>query len=152
MHHMTNQACADDLPKGMDAAGQQLAHRLLQSVEELDPNTQQRLRAAREQAVDKRRQMLALQAQVEWRQAVQGAGGHGWFQQHAPVWHFFGSIGMVIFLALGLWMIDSVQNDEFVSETAEIDKMLLTDDLPPAAYLDPGFKHFVKLSFPSTSR
>lgn len=152
MSHFTTHPHAGDLPQGMDAAGRHLAHHLLQTVDELSPNMQQRLRAAREQAVDKRRQMLALQTQTVWRQAAQGSSGHSWFDQHAPLWHFFGSVGMVLFLVMGLWMIDSVQSDEFVSETAEIDRMLLTDDLPPDAYLDPGFKHFVKLSFPSNDR
>ncbi|OIN94266.1 MAG: hypothetical protein AUJ20_01335 [Comamonadaceae bacterium CG1_02_60_18] len=151
MSHYTTQARAGDLPPGLDAAGKHVA-RLLLTADELSPNMQQRLRAAREQAVDKRRQMLALQAQVVWRHAAQGNVGQGWFEQHASIWHFFGSVGMMLVLVLGLWMIDSVQSDEFVSETAEIDKMLLTDDLPPAAYLDPGFKHFVKLSFPSNDR
>lgn len=149
MRQFTQQPRADELPDGVDAAGRILAHHLLQSPDEISPNMQQRLRAAREQAVDKRRQALALQSQVVWRQAAQGAAGHSWFEHRPPVWRFFGTIGMVLFLLVGLWMIDSVQHDEFVSETAEIDRMLLTDELPPAAYLDPGFKHFVKLSFPS---
>ncbi|MDD5029809.1 MAG: DUF3619 family protein [Rhodoferax sp.] len=142
----------DELPAALDAAGRQLASHLMQSVDELTPNTKQRLRAAREQAVDKRRQVLAAQAQTVWRQAAQGPSDHGWFEQHAPAWQFLGSIGMVFILVFGLWTIDNLESDEFVSETAEIDKLLLTDDLPPAAYLDPGFKHFLKLSFPSNSR
>jgi hypothetical protein len=36
--------------------------------------------------------------------------------------------------------------DEFrANEVAEVDAALLTDDLPPTAYTDPGFVHFLKL-------
>jgi len=140
------------LSRNMEVTGQQLAQRLLQGVDKLPSDTLQRLSAAREQAVDRRRQALAEQAQLAWRQSVAGPSGHGWFEQHAPAWHLLVSVGTVLVLALGLWMIDNLQSEQFVSETAEIDKLLLTDDLPTAAYLDPGFKHFLKLSFPSNSR
>jgi len=151
MNHLPKNDFAD-LPAELDKAGWQLAQRLLKSVDELPANTQQRLSAAREQAVDRRRQMLAEQAQLAWRQSVAGPSGHGWFSQHAPAWHFLTSVATVLVLALGLWTIDNLQNEQFVSETAEIDKLLLTDDLPTDAYLDPGFKHFLKLSFPSDNR
>jgi len=139
-------------PADLETTGRQLARRLLPGVDELPPDTLRRLSAAREQAVDRRRQMLTEQAQLAWRQSVAGPSGRGWFDQHAPAWHVLASVGTVLILALGLWMIDNLQSEQFVSETAEIDKLLLTDDLPTAAYLDPGFKHFLKLSFPSNSR
>lgn len=53
-------------------------------------------------------------------------------------------------LVVGLVVIQTVQNDQRASELAEIDAALLTDDLPPAAYTDPGFAHFLK-TLPSQS-
>ena len=47
-------------------------------------------------------------------------------------------------LAGGLIVINSVQNDRRASEVAEVDAALLTDDLPPSAYADPGFAQFLK--------
>ena len=38
-----------------------------------------------------------------------------------------------------------VQYDYRANEVAEVDSALLTDDLPPHAYTDPGFLHFLKL-------
>jgi hypothetical protein len=49
-------------------------------------------------------------------------------------------------LAVGLFVIDGVQSEQRAQELAEIDAAILTDDLPPSAYADPGFAHFVKLN------
>ncbi|MBC7727039.1 MAG: DUF3619 family protein, partial [Microbacteriaceae bacterium] len=37
-----------------------------------------------------------------------------------------------------------VQNDHRASEVAEVDAAILTDDLPPSAYADPGFAQFLR--------
>jgi hypothetical protein len=49
-------------------------------------------------------------------------------------------------LVLGLIAINTIQNDDNANELAEIDAALLTDDLPPAAYTDPGFAQFLKMN------
>ena len=50
-------------------------------------------------------------------------------------------------LALGGGLDNAVVLDEYrANEIAEVDAALLTDDLPPTAYTDPGFVHFLKLS------
>jgi len=49
-------------------------------------------------------------------------------------------------LVFGLIAINVIQDDKRANELAEIDAALLTDDLPPAAYADPGFSQFLKLS------
>jgi hypothetical protein len=41
-------------------------------------------------------------------------------------------------------LIHSAQTDRRASELAEVDAALLTDDLPPSAYADPGFVQFLK--------
>ena len=50
----------------------------------------------------------------------------------------------LIALLVGLIAITMVQNDNRAREVAEIDAALLTDDLPPSAYTDPGFVQFLK--------
>jgi len=37
-----------------------------------------------------------------------------------------------------------IQNERRASEVAEVDAAILTDELPPAAYADPGFVQFLK--------
>jgi hypothetical protein len=53
-------------------------------------------------------------------------------------------------LLMGLIMIDAIQGDERAKDLAEIDAAILTDDLPPTAYADPGFAHFLKLNISRT--
>jgi hypothetical protein len=47
-------------------------------------------------------------------------------------------------LVAGLLVISVVQDDDRASELADVDSALLADDLPPAAYADPGFAQFLK--------
>ena len=46
----------------------------------------------------------------------------------------------------GLVTINLVQDDDRTAEVAELDAALLTDDLPPEAYADPGFLQYLKSS------
>ena len=39
-----------------------------------------------------------------------------------------------------------MQDERVAQEMAQIDAALLTDDLPLAAYADPGFSQFLKIS------
>jgi hypothetical protein len=41
-------------------------------------------------------------------------------------------------------LIYNFQSDRRATELAEVDAALLTDELPPAAYADPGFLQFLK--------
>jgi hypothetical protein len=49
-----------------------------------------------------------------------------------------------VVLAAGLVLIHTVQSERRANELAEVDAALLTDDLPPAAYADPGFVQFLR--------
>ena len=66
-----------------------------------------------------------------------GLGERSWFNRVA-------SVLPLLILAAGLVMIHTFQADRRASELAEVDAALLTDDLPPAAYADPGFVQFLK--------
>lgn len=142
----------DEFSPAFDAAGERLASVLSDSLDGIDASTLQHLRAAREQAVEHRRLVLVRAAQTGLSiagHATLGQAGHP--HDSHTLWKRLGGLSMVIALALGLWMINTIQGDISLQEAAEIDRILLTDDLPPAAYVDPGFKYFLKLSFPSRS-
>ena len=47
-------------------------------------------------------------------------------------------------LVLGLMAIGVMQDQERAFELAEVDAELLTADLPPTAYTDPGFLQYLK--------
>ena len=50
----------------------------------------------------------------------------------------------LIALVAGLLAINAFQNDNRAQEVAEVDSALLSDELPPAAFTDPGFVQFLK--------
>ncbi len=124
-----------------DALGRAIASRLSDGA--LDHDIVERLRVARQQALAARR--AATQASVP---AVGLSGGGATLQLGGgqPEGWWTRVVGMLPLLALvaGLLAIHVLQNDNRASEIAEIDAALLTDDLPTAAYTDPGFLQFLK--------
>ena len=103
----------------------------------------ERLRAARTQAVSKRK-VVKLQTAGSVQQngssttLTMGAGGGlSW-------WARAGSFVPLVTLVFGLLVINSVQNENRAQELAAVDAALLTDELPPAAFADPGFVQFLK--------
>lgn len=110
---------------------------------ELSYDISERLRAARSQAVAKRKiEKIQTVASVHLNGAggslTMGSGeGFSW-------WTRAGSFVPLITLVFGLLVINSVQNDNRAREVAEVDAALLTDELPPAAFADPGFVQFLK--------
>jgi hypothetical protein len=60
------------------------------------------------------------------------------------LWSRLASIFPLIALVAGLALIQNVMDDNRANELAEVDSALLIDDLPPAAYADPGFLQFLK--------
>src|SRR5262249_51903428 len=71
--------------------------------------------------------------------------GGGW-------WTRIGSVVPLVALVAGLMAISMMQEDIRADELAAIDSALLTDDLPPAAYTDPGFAQFLKTSDSASER
>jgi hypothetical protein len=50
----------------------------------------------------------------------------------------------LLVLVVGMLGISEAQNELRARELAEVDLALLTDDLPPAAFADPGFLQFLQ--------
>jgi hypothetical protein len=50
----------------------------------------------------------------------------------------------LLVLVVGILGISEAQNELRARELAEVDLALLTDDLPPAAFADPGFLQFLQ--------
>jgi hypothetical protein len=74
--------------------------------------------------------------------------GHGRRLDDAPVswrWRLASALPMLA-LAAGLWGVHLYTQHEQVQAATEVDMALLTDDLPPAAYADPGFEAFLSNS------
>jgi len=122
-----------------DQFGRAVAMRLSGGCDELPYEIGERLRAARVRALEVRKQ--AAEAPV-----VIGAGRSAALALKGGWLYRIGSVLPLVVLAAGLVLIHSIQSDFRASELAEVDAALLTDDLPPAAYADPGFVQYLKQS------
>ncbi len=125
-----------------DRFGRLVAARLSGVQAEIPYEISERLRAARVRALAQRRLVSIRTAPT-----VVSSGGSAaltFGDEGLTLWNRIASALPLIVLALGLIMIHSVQNEWRASEVAEVDAALLTDDLPPAAYADPGFVQFLK--------
>jgi hypothetical protein len=124
----------------------QVAARLTRTLDEgtaaLPHATSERLRIARVRALERAVQARRL-AEVAQRPAAAN-------QRPAPraraahwAWRLAGVLPLVV-LAAGLVTIHAMQDDEQVAAAADFDAALLADDVPPAAYSDPGFAEFLR--------
>ena len=101
---------------------------------------ERRLSASRWQAVEaatRARRLKAMTAAA----SLASASGH---VSLTPWWARFASLVPALALTLGLIAIDQMNLMQRIEAAAEIDAALLADDLPPAAYADPGFAEFMK--------
>jgi hypothetical protein len=119
--------------------------RLTEHAADLPQDVSERLRFAREQALERAR--AARKAEVAEPAVVVGSGstlslGRG--EGRASWWVQVASVLPLIALLAGLVFIQRLHDDSQISAAAEIDASLLADDLPPSAYSDPGFVEFLK--------
>jgi len=126
-----------------DRFGQRVAVRLAAGTIEIPYHVTERLRAARVQAMAKRKRAAKLHTASHV--AASGGAATLTFGDERPSWwNRIGSALPLIALVAGLILIHTIQNDSRAIELAEVDAALLTDDLPPSAYADPGFIQFLK--------
>ena len=124
-----------------------VATRLSGGADDLPYDISERLRASRMQALAKRKK-VTVPARIAAPVIVNGGGsatlgrggeGGGW-------WSALVSAVPLMALVVGLVVINIAQDEDSANDLAEVDAALLTDDLPPAAYADPGFVQFLKTS------
>jgi Protein of unknown function (DUF3619) len=108
----------------------------------LPHDVSERLRVAREQAVERSR---ALQLQAAGAPSVlASSGGAAVMGAPSPWWLKLASGLPLAVLLVGLVVIVQWNNREQIMAAAEIDMQLLSDELPPKAYADPGFAEFLR--------
>jgi hypothetical protein len=132
----------DQLPASQDRFGRRVAARLSAGTAELPYEVSERLRAARTQALAVRKRVAGLRTAA----AVSPAGGAATLtgDEGFTWWQRVASVLPIIALVAGLVAIHTIQNERRANEVAEVDAALLTDDLPPDAYTDPGFIQFLQ--------
>jgi len=124
-----------------DQFGRAVAQRLAQSTDDLPYEVSERLRAARARALQVRKQAITAPAVLAQAGGAATLGSEGF-----SFWTRIGSVLPLLALAAGLVLLHGFQAERRASEIAEVDVALLTDDLPPAAYADPGFLQFLRQS------
>ena len=127
-----------------DRLGHNIAARLADTTNDLSNDVTERLKAARMQALAKRNVVklkTASSVNVQGGAATLNAGDFD-----GGLWSRLGAVIPLLALVAGLLTIAVVQEQQRTNEIADVDAELLIDDLPPSAYTDPGFAHFLSIN------
>ncbi|OYU12330.1 MAG: hypothetical protein CFE38_07570 [Comamonadaceae bacterium PBBC1] len=128
----------------MDRLGQQLSAKLSTATLDLGHDISERLRIARQRALQSRPPMVIMQRRMAG--SIQSNGTlSGSPEEGLNLWSIFASVLPLLILVFGLLILQDMQADDATTDIARIDAALLTDELPPDAYTDPGFVQFLKL-------
>jgi len=119
-----------------------LASCLNEAAEAVPHDISERLRFGREQALA--RAALVRRQSVVAATSVQSSGKAAVLSGPPTVWWRFASLMPLAVLVAGLVVIQQHHDQEQIAVAAEIDAALLADELPPAAYRDPGFSAFLQ--------
>ncbi|HJV95226.1 MAG TPA: DUF3619 family protein [Albitalea sp.] len=127
--------------------GLRVAARLSELNRELPHDVSERLRFAREQALERARLARRAEAVASGVQTV-GAGAAALVGMPGPRsnwWVKVAALLPLVALVGGFVLIQHIHLHSQIAAAAEIDAALLADDVPPAAYSDPGFVEFLKV-------
>ncbi|HRP28485.1 MAG TPA: DUF3619 family protein [Burkholderiaceae bacterium] len=126
-----------------------IAARLSDQSDRLAPDIGERLRFARQRAIDHARAMRTMRAPAQPGAGVVPAGAatlaFGGEPRESSPWRI-GLLSLLPLLALvaGLMLIHSESTRRQVTAAFEVDTALLLDTLPPSAYGDAGFIEFLE--------
>lgn len=127
-----------------DRLGCNIAARLSDATHGIPNDISERLKVARMQALSKRKVIklqTATTVNVQGGAATLNAG-----DLEGNIWSRLGAVIPLLALVAGLLTIAVVQEQQRATEIADVDVELLADDLPPDAYTDPGFAHFLSIN------
>jgi len=117
--------------------------RLSSGAQSLPHDLSERLRIAREHAVQRARHVRQVRA-VPAAAAQWLPQGHVAVAQGPSWWLRLASAAPLVMLVMGLVFIQHLHRQAEIHAAADVDAALLADDLPPEAYRDPGFVAFLK--------
>lgn len=123
----------------LDRVGKALRPYLDAGAENIKPGIAYRLAEARRAAV------ASMDAQTAPSTAVSGGAlvmTGGW-RARITDWRFWGA-GLMVAGAMSLYAYQQWSEDATARDTADVDVMLLADDVPVDALLDKGFSHFLR--------
>ena len=141
LHAMAMPSYPDDALEGRLAL--RLTALLSQSADDLPHDITERLRFGRERALAAARHQRHQEATVA-AVAVSASGRAAVMSGPPSLWLRLASALPLVVLVAGLVLIQHHHDLEQITAAAEIDSALLADELPPAAYRDPGFSEFLR--------
>jgi hypothetical protein len=116
-------------------------HALNENADKLPASTVERLSSARKLALSRKKpEPVRVRAMQE---ASAGHQGGGFFDQPFSWVGRMGLVLPIVVLAIGLTGIYQAEQQRRISDIAEIDAMVLSDELPLSAYLDHGFNAYL---------
>lgn len=122
--------------------GLRITSLLSEHSEQLPHDVAERLKFARQRALEQRKAARAAAPApaggVAFGPALTLFGGEG------PRWLRWVSVLPLLVLVVGLVLIQHEHSRELIEVAADVDAQLLGGDLPPAAYRDAGFVEFLK--------
>lgn len=123
--------------------GLRVAARLNDANRDIPHDVSERLKAAREMALERAR----LARRTDAASAVHGMGGTLALGggPRSEWWLKLASALPLVALVAGFIFIERLHTKSQIDTAAEIDAALLADDVPPDAYSDPGFVEFLKM-------
>jgi hypothetical protein len=120
-----------------------LAGGLTAQIDNIPHDISERLRFAREKSLARSRE-VRLAAPASHSIVGVSARGAAVLAGFVPWWQRAASALPLVMLVIGFMVIDHWAVREQVVAAADFDAQLLADDLPPAAYSDPGFAEFLR--------
>ncbi len=121
--------------------------RLAEQSQDVSHDVGERLRFARERALDRARERRVTGASPALQVGTANTGVlalSGGERSSSSWWFRFVQVLPLLALVAGLVLIQNQHVRDQISAAAEIDFDLLVDELPPTAYSDPGFLEFLK--------
>lgn len=118
-------------------------HALNERLDELPASTTDRLAAARKAAMARKKADAPVRVSER---ALATGGGAGFFAQP---FSWLGRVGVAVpmlVLVAGMIGIYQYEEQERVTELAEVDAAVLSDELPLSAYMDHGFNAYLTKS------
>jgi hypothetical protein len=118
-------------------------HALNENLDQLPAATSDRLAAARQLALSRKKPDAGRRVVVPRMATTHGSDGAGFFSRPLS-WIGRMSVALpVVIVFAGLVGMYQVEKRQHIVELAEIDAMVLSDELPLTAYLDHGFNAYL---------
>ncbi len=122
--------------------GKRVALLLDSQTQQLSGDIQERLQEARNLAISRAKPEFSPVFAQQLQTANHGFSGS---RLNKPLWSVTSWLIPIAVVVFGLVAISEWQEDQRIKDIANVDIALLTDDVPPDAFVDNGFMAYLKL-------